>query len=326
MCTTCGCESGKVTLEGGDSHHHPHEHQHNHHHSNKTSATTVVHHHYYYGPVEIHYHYDGEAKGHRSTAHPHRHSTQVEDHADQTEPHTHEVERAPEESQPELKAEHAHAPEMAKSRMVQVEQDILAKNNAIAEQMRAYLVARNIKTFNLISSPGAGKTTLLTNTLKHLDPNQCAVIEGDQQTSNDADRIRATGAKAIQINTGKGCHLDAHMVAEAIARLMPEDDSLLFIENVGNLICPAAFDLGESYKIAILSVTEGEDKPLKYPDIFAQADLLLITKVDLLPYINFDLDSCIRNAKRINPEIKPILISSLSGAGMQEWLDWLGSC
>jgi len=207
--------------------------------------------------------------------------------------------------------------------MVKIEQDILAKNDAIAEKNRQFLESREIRALNLVSSPGSGKTTLLTETLKKLDHNRCAVIEGDQQTTNDADRIRQTGAKAIQINTGKGCHLDAQMVSEAIAHLAPEKQTTLFIENVGNLVCPAAFDLGESHKVAILSVTEGEDKPLKYPDIFADADLMLINKVDLLPHLNFDLDACIENAKRVNPDITPMLVSATTGEGMQDWLDWL---
>ncbi len=320
MCSTCGCESGKVTMEDGDSHHHPHK--------KENSATTVVHHHHYYGPVQIHYHYDSQSEGRdihqHSEPHTHNHHHTHDHHT--LDPHTHDPEGQEVEESMAHKPEHTHAEGMEPGRMVQVEQDLLGKNNTIAEQTRAFLMAHNIKTFNLISSPGAGKTTLLTKTLRHLDPQKCAVIEGDQQTSNDADRIRATGVKALQINTGKGCHLDAHMVAGAIARLMPEENSLLFIENVGNLICPAAFDLGESYTIVILSVTEGEDKPLKYPDIFARADLLLINKIDLLPYLNFDLERCVKYAKRINPDIKPLLISATTGAGVQEWLDWLGSC
>jgi hydrogenase nickel incorporation protein HypB len=176
---------------------------------------------------------------------------------------------------------------------------------------------------NIVSSPGSGKTTLLTETLKQLDKEKCAVIEGDQQTTNDADRIRETGAKAIQINTGKGCHLDAKMVSQAMAQLTLEKDSTLFIENVGNLVCPAAFDLGESHKVAILSVTEGEDKPLKYPDIFADADVMIINKTDLLPHLNFSMDDCIANSLRVNPDMKIMPISATTGEGLQEWLNWL---
>lgn len=213
---------------------------------------------------------------------------------------------------------------MTQSRMVQIEQDILGKNASIADKNRTFLEQRQISCLNLVSSPGSGKTTLLTETLKQLDHSHCAVIEGDQQTSNDAERIRQTGVRAIQINTGKGCHLDAQMVAEAIANLAPEPGSTLFIENVGNLVCPAAFDLGERHKVAILSVTEGDDKPLKYPDIFAGADLMIINKIDLLPYVSFDVDNCIRNAQRVNPAIRTIRLSATTGEGMQAWLDWLG--
>ncbi len=208
-------------------------------------------------------------------------------------------------------------------RIIQVKQDLLAKNNTIAAQNRSFLTKHNIKTLNMISSPGSGKTTLLTETLQCLDSQHCLVIEGDQQTSNDAERIRATGTKAIQINTGKGCHLDAQMVADALIQLMPEPNTTLFIENVGNLICPAAFDLGENYKIVMLSVTEGEDKPLKYPDVFAKADLILINKADLLPHLDFDLNACTKYIHRINPSAQPLLLSATTGEGMQAWLDWL---
>ena len=177
---------------------------------------------------------------------------------------------------------------------------------------------------NLVSSPGSGKTTLLTETLIRLkDSVPCAVIEGDQQTVNDAARIRATGTPAIQVNTGKGCHLDAQMIADAAPRLPLDDNGILFIENVGNLVCPASFDLGEKHKVAVLSVTEGEDKPLKYPHMFAAASLMLLNKVDLLPYLNFDVEKCIACAREVNPEIEIILISATSGEGMDQWLNWL---
>ncbi|HKI62089.1 MAG TPA: hydrogenase nickel incorporation protein HypB, partial [Mariprofundaceae bacterium] len=170
----------------------------------------------------------------------------------------------------------------------------------------------------------SGKTTLLTNTLSQLkDELPMAVIEGDQQTVLDAERIRATGIKAIQINTGKGCHLDAHMVGHAMESLQPEEQSVLFIENVGNLVCPAAFDLGEAHKVVILSVTEGEDKPLKYPDMFHAADLMILNKIDLLPHLNFDVDACIGYARRVNPRIKILQLSATSGEGMENWFAWI---
>jgi hydrogenase nickel incorporation protein HypB len=209
-------------------------------------------------------------------------------------------------------------------RTVSVEQDILAKNDAYARENRAFLAGRRVFALNLVSSPGSGKTTLLCKTIEALrGKRDVAVIEGDQQTSNDAERIRATGAPAIQINTGKGCHLDAHMVGHALGQLDLAERSLLMIENVGNLVCPAAFDLGEAHKVAILSVTEGEDKPIKYPDMFRAADLMLLNKVDLLPYLSFDVDRAIEYARRVNPKIEVIRISATSGEGMADWLNWL---
>jgi hydrogenase nickel incorporation protein HypB len=218
----------------------------------------------------------------------------------------------------------AHAPGMSQGRMVQIEQDILSKNNQYAAANRKHFAEHGIFALNLVSSPGSGKTTLLTRTINLLKGKVgLAVLEGDQQTSLDADRIRATGAAAVQINTGKGCHLDAHMVGHAMERLSLADGSLLLIENVGNLVCPAAFDLGEAHKVAILSVTEGEDKPLKYPDMFAAADIMLLNKVDLLPYLDFKVPLAIEYARRINPNIEVILTSAVSGEGLKEWLEWI---
>ena len=218
----------------------------------------------------------------------------------------------------------SHAPDLAEGRRVQIEMDILAKNKQFAAENRRHFARQGIFTLNLLSSPGSGKTTLLTQTILALRECQhIAVIEGDQQTSNDAERIRATGVPAIQINTGKGCHLDAAMIATAITRLQPQPHSLLMIENVGNLVCPASFDLGEAHKVVVLSVTEGEDKPLKYPDMFRAASLLLLNKIDLLPYLQFDLAQCLANARRVNPEIQIIQLSATSGQGMPDWLDWL---
>jgi hydrogenase nickel incorporation protein HypB len=260
MCTTCGCGSDEVKIEGAD----PHEHV----------------------------HADGT-----------RHS------------HAHEHAYVP---------AHAHAPGTSTKRMVQIEQDILAKNNAYAAQNRAFFAGRRVFTLNLVSSPGAGKTTLLCKTIEQLrGMQQVTVIEGDQQTSQDAERIRATGAPAIQINTGKGCHLDAHMVGHALEQLDLPERSLLMIENVGNLVCPAAFDLGEAHKVVILSVTEGEDKPIKYPDMFRAASLMLLNKCDLLPHLDFSVREAIAFARRVNPTIEIIEVSAKTGAGMAEWLDWI---
>jgi hydrogenase nickel incorporation protein HypB len=218
----------------------------------------------------------------------------------------------------------AHAPGMSQARMVKIERDILSKNNAYADENRHYLSKHGIFSLNLVSSPGSGKTTLLVETIQALhDQWTIAVIEGDQQTDHDAARIRATGAPAIQINTGKGCHLDAHMVGQAMQQLSLQDDSLLFIENVGNLVCPSGFDLGEAHKVVILSVTEGEDKPLKYPDMFHAADLMLLNKCDLLPHLTFNVDLAIEYAHRINPALPVIQLSATQGNGMQTWVDWV---
>jgi hydrogenase nickel incorporation protein HypB len=213
---------------------------------------------------------------------------------------------------------------MSQARMVQVEQDILGKNNEYAAANRRWFGERGVLALNLVSSPGSGKTTLLTRTIDDLKGELgLSVIEGDQQTANDAERIRETGAKALQINTGKGCHLDAHMIGHALDSLQPEAGGVLFIENVGNLVCPAAFDLGEAHKVAILSVTEGEDKPVKYPDMFHAADLVLLNKIDLLPYLQFDVDQCIEYARRVNPGIKVLQVSATTGEGMETWYRWI---
>lgn len=219
---------------------------------------------------------------------------------------------------------HAHAPGLSQAQMLRIERDILGKNDARATENRAWLAARGIFALNLVSSPGSGKTSLLVRTLQLLGGRvPAAVIEGDQQTEFDAERIRATGVPALQINTGKGCHLDADMVARALPRMELVEDSLLLIENVGNLVCPAAFDLGEAHKVAILSVTEGEDKPLKYPDMFAAADLMLLNKVDLLPYLAFDAGRAIDFALRVNPRLRVLRTSATTGEGLDEWIAWI---
>jgi hydrogenase nickel incorporation protein HypB len=219
---------------------------------------------------------------------------------------------------------HAHAPGLSQSRMVQIEQDVLSKNDGFARTNRARFADHGILAFNLVSSPGSGKTTLLTRTIADLgEHHDISVIEGDQQTTNDAEKLRATGARTLQINTGKGCHLDAHMVGHAVEGLAPADYGLVFIENVGNLVCPAAFDLGEDAKVAILSVTEGEDKPVKYPDMFHRAHLMVLNKVDLLPHLDFDVDQCLAYARQVNPDIEVLRVSATSGEGLADWYAWL---
>ena len=205
-----------------------------------------------------------------------------------------------------------------------IEQDILAKNSSYAVENRKRLAAAGVLALNMISSPGSGKTTLLVKTIEALrQALPVTVIEGDQETSNDADRIRATGAPAVQINTGRGCHLDAHMVGHALGNVPLTRGSVLFIENVGNLVCPATFDLGEAHKVAILSVTEGDDKPLKYPDTFAAASMMVLSKSDLLPHVDFDVGRCIEHARSINPDIAVLTLSARTNEGMADWLAWL---
>jgi hydrogenase nickel incorporation protein HypB len=208
--------------------------------------------------------------------------------------------------------------------LVRIEKDILAKNDAYAKENRERLSAAGVFAINLVSSPGSGKTTLLVKTIEMLKSTvPVAVIEGDQETSLDAERIRATSVPTVQINTGRGCHLDAHMVGHALDSLPLKRNSILFIENVGNLVCPAGFDLGEAHKVAILSVTEGDDKPLKYPDAFAAASMMVLSKIDLLPHLDFDVARCIEHARAINPDIEVLQVSARSGAGMVGWIDWL---
>lgn len=266
MCTTCGCASGNLSIEGHEHHHESHSHGEHRHQEPRASGDR----HYGQGPAG------------------------------------------------------AHAPGLSQSRMVQIETDILSKNDQYAAANRAWLAERHILALNLVSSPGSGKTTLLTRSLEALRSGyHCGVIEGDQQTTQDADRIRATGVQAVQINTGKGCHLDAHMVGHALEQFQLDSPGLLFIENVGNLVCPAAFDLGEAHKVAILSVTEGEDKPLKYPDMFHAADLMILNKTDLLPHLNFEVERCLEYARRINSEMAVIQVSATSGEGMEDWYAWI---
>lgn len=217
-----------------------------------------------------------------------------------------------------------HDDRSAKLHRLQLERDLLSKNDRYAQANRQWLRQRGVLTVNLMASPGAGKTTLLVKTLETLSGKlPFFVIEGDQQTSLDADRIATTGVPALQINTGKGCHLDAHQISHALESLSPPPGSIGFIENVGNLVCPAAFDLGEALRLVMLSVTEGDDKPLKYPHMFASADLLVISKTDLLHHVDFDIGRCLEFAHRINPNLKPMEISVKTGAGLEEWYQWL---
>ncbi|HZQ33177.1 MAG TPA: hydrogenase nickel incorporation protein HypB [Mycobacterium sp.] len=219
--------------------------------------------------------------------------------------------------------DHHHPPA---TETISLEQKVLAKNDALAEENRKWLAQRNIVALNITSSPGAGKTTLLERTIRELLNRQpVSVIEGDQETLLDAERIRATGCRVVQVNTGAGCHLDAEMTRRALDALQPEADSLLFIENVGNLVCPALFDLGEQTKVVVISVTEGTDKPLKYPHMFAAAGLIVINKTDLMPYVDFDLDKCSSYARSVNPDAEIIALSATTGDGIGAWYGWIES-
>lgn len=309
MCVVCGCANEEKADQSEIAHkeHHAHDHSHVHDH----------------GHVQTH-----------------------DDHAHSHSPDHVAVDSATGDLHYGAGLANLSVPGMSQARAIRLEQDVLGENNRHATHNREHFAGHGILTLNLVSSPGSGKTTLLCATIEALKQRASGlavgVIEGDQQTSNDADRIRATGAPAIQINTGKGCHLDAQMVSDAFSRLPlhhhhdevladadtdhVDDDhhgGILFIENVGNLVCPAMWDLGETAKVVILSVTEGEDKPLKYPDMFAAARLMVLNKTDLLPYLQFDVMRCIEYARRVNPQIEVLQLSATSGEGMAAWLDWI---
>ena len=222
---------------------------------------------------------------------------------------------------------HGNGNHDVQDKLINLEKDVLHENALLAQRNRGYFDAKNIFAVNLVSSPGSGKTMLLERTLQEIGNElKFFVIEGDQHTSLDTDRIKATGVKATQINTGKGCHLDSHMVLHAIQVLKPEENSIVFIENVGNLVCPAMFDLGENERVVVMSVTEGDDKPIKYPDMFHTSGVCVINKTDLLPYVPFDMDKAIENAKKINPKLQFFQVSCTTGEGLEAWYGWLKQC
>ena len=347
MCNVCGCGDSRIeghshehSHENDDHHHHEHPHQQNEHHHSATEApqSVVIHHHYHHqGDVHHHVHYSLPAAampqqathGHHhehETDHAHEHHHDHSHHGDDHHTHSqHQPERLETGDLHYGKGEaEVHVAGVSQRQLLTLEMDILGNNNQLAAHNRAHFIENRQLVLNLVSSPGSGKTTLLTETLMKLkDQCACAVIEGDQQTSNDADRIRETNVPAIQVNTGKGCHLDAQMIHDAYHQLAINEPGFLFIENVGNLVCPASFDLGEASKVAILSVTEGEDKPLKYPNMFAAADLMIINKIDLLPYVDVNIEDCVANARKVNPNIQVIKLSAKTGEGMDAWLNWL---
>lgn len=270
-------------------------------------------HHHAHGHDHHHDHHHDRDHGHR-----HKHS---HDH----DGHTHSHDGSGKHSD-EGGHSHRHHAESGKRTTVSIEEDILGKNNRLAGFNRALFSEKGIFVLNLVSSPGSGKTTLLERTLRDLSGElRCAVIEGDQQTDNDARRIAATGVPVRQINTGAGCHLDAHMIMHGTESFDLDNLDLLLIENVGNLVCPAAFDLGERHKVVVLSVTEGEDKPLKYPQMFRNSTVMLLNKTDLLPHTDFDVEKCKEYSRRVNPDIVIFEVSARSGEGMEAWYLWLRS-
>ena len=349
MCTVCGCGNPNAP-EDEHSHDHPHEHRHTHEHAHGDLRHTHehvhrhAHPHAHAGPQAHEHGDDAPHDHHHDHAHDHAHEHD-HDHAhehDHDHAHRHDHAHAhaqPPEHDPRDHVHRAdgridfgagpaavHVPGMSQGRIVRIERDIMEKNNAYANSNRAYLAGLHTLALNFVSSPGSGKTSLLVRAINDLKSRfPIAVIEGDQQTARDAERIRATDVRAVQINTGKGCHLDAHMVAHALDELALEPDGLLFIENVGNLICPAGFDLGEAHKVVVLSVTEGEDKPLKYPDMFAAADLMLLNKSDLLPHLDFDVGLCLAHALRVNPNLQTLVVSARTGEGMAALYAWVES-
>jgi hydrogenase nickel incorporation protein HypB len=308
MCAICGCESKtKATIRNLQT----------------GAETTIVY------DSEPHHHAEGHvhADHHHDYSHAHPHGPASEDAGagpnagpghQQSHDHHHEHAHRHDDHQ------HDYHFEPSPGTTVELDMRILAKNDALAAMNRAWFAGREILALNLVSSPGAGKTTLLERTIRDLRQElRLFVVEGDQATSNDGERILAAGAPVIQVNTGAGCHLDADMVARGLAQLRPETGSIVMIENVGNLICPALFDLGERAKIVVLSVTEGEDKPLKYPHIFRAANLMILNKCDLLPHLDFDAARVIANARDVNPGIIVLSVSARSGEGLDAWYDWI---
>jgi hydrogenase nickel incorporation protein HypB len=291
MCATCGCSDDAThTIHAVDG-------------PADSLAQTAAHpHRHGHGHDHAHHHDHAHDHGHDHGAHAH--DGHAHGHAD----HHHD----------------GHEAEARATRTLRLEQEVLAKNNLIAERNRGWFEGRGVLALNLMSSPGAGKTTLLERTIRELGGEvPIAVIEGDQATQRDAERIRAAGCRVVQITTGTGCHLDAEMIAKGLQALAPPAGAVVMIENVGNLVCPALFDLGERAKVVIASVTEGEDKPLKYPHMFRAAQLMLLNKIDLLPHLTFDVDRCMAYARQVNPELRIVEVSATRGDGLATWYDWL---
>ena len=321
MCGTCGCgskaETRIVNLQTGKETTLSNEHSHAHAHEDGAEHRRDHRH------THAHDHGDGHLHDHE---HPHTHAHgHVGGHGHSHDHHHHDHDHG----DAELREsghdhDHGHSDSHGRSAVVELEAQILAKNDMLAAKNRGWFAGREILALNLVSSPGSGKTTLLERTIRDLSGRMpISVIEGDQATANDGERIRAAGAAAVQVNTGAGCHLEADMIAKGLAELKPAFGSIVMIENVGNLVCPAMFDLGERAKVVILSVTEGDDKPLKYPHMFRAAEIMVINKIDLLPHVDFDVDAAIANARTVNPEIVPLRVSAKSGEGLDAWYERL---
>ena len=315
MCVTCGCSDDSETtitntqtgekIEMKTDHHHPHSHTHT-----LTDGTVVEHSH-------------PHSHTHEHPTSPHEEHTHTHTLADGTVV-THSHSHTSEVPKTETKVSELHA--KIHGNTIELEQAILGKNNLIAAKNRGWFEGRNILALNLVSSPGSGKTTLLTRTINDLKSKYTfSVIEGDQETVNDAEKIRSTGCNVVQINTGTGCHLEAAMIERGCRELKPPLNSIVMIENVGNLVCPALFDLGEKAKVAILSVTEGEDKPIKYPHMFRASQVMILTKIDLLPYVPFDVQRCLDYARQVNPKMQIFQVSASTGEGLEAWYNWLES-
>jgi hydrogenase nickel incorporation protein HypB len=306
MCDTCGCGHGdgltirKPGEQNSQEHQHEHVHQHEHEHDHNGIKHTHAHEHKHVHPHDHDHNHDHGAHSH---THDHDHHHHEEGHA-----HDHDGD------------DHHHS----HGREIRVEQDILSKNNLLAERNRGFFEAKNIFAINLVSSPGSGKTSLLERTIKDLGTDiNFFIVEGDQQTMNDANRIQAAGAPVVQINTGNGCHLDSDMVNKAVKELNIAENSVLVIENVGNLICPSLFDLGEAERVVIISTTEGDDKPLKYPTMFQSSSVCIINKTDLLPYVDFSIEKAKEYAMQVNHHLKFFELSVKTGEGMDAWYAWL---
>jgi hydrogenase nickel incorporation protein HypB len=287
MCEKCGCsDDAKATITDLETGH-------------AIILTADAEHDHHDHDHDHHHSHDDDGHAHD---HQHSHDQHADSHSHDHVPHTH----------------------ASDGRVIRLEQDILAKNNLLAERNRGWFAGRNVLALNLVSSPGAGKTTLLERTIRDLaDEIPIHVVEGDQATLNDAERIKATGSRVVQINTGTGCHLEADMLAHGLQQLDPPMNSLVMIENVGNLVCPALFDLGEYAKVVIASVTEGDDKPIKYPHMFRASQVMILNKIDLLPHVQFDVNRCLDYAHQVNPHLTVFQLSVTTGDGLEPWYEWL---